>query len=128
MELTGTISEVREDRLCVSKGAGEEFPLELRGQAAAIQSLLLFENWFDESDRDPDRLVDTLSRRYAPVHRVAVEDALPDLNRLRELKVRLQQQGQQWLSVVRAVAVEGRIPRKDLRRLSQAITRRLPAG
>ena len=115
VELTGLITEVREDRFEASGG-----PLELRGRSATIQSLILVENWF-ESDRDRDRLVDALSRRYAPVHVVTAEDALPDLNQLRQLAVQLQKQGHDWLSIARTVAAEGRIPRKDLRQLSRTI-------
>jgi hypothetical protein len=72
--------------------------------------------------------VDALSRRYAPVYAVAAVDALPDLNRLRQSKVRLQKQGHDWLMIARTVAAEGRIPQKNLRQLSRAIEGRLVEG
>lgn len=122
VELTAPITEVREERFSASGAA-----LELKGQAATIHSLILMENWF-ESGRDRDRLVDALSRRYAPVHIVAADHALPDLNHLRQLKVRLQKQGQDWLSVARTVAAEARIPRKDLRQLNRVIRGQLVEG
>ena len=115
VELTGRVTEVREGRFEASGG-----PLELRGQSATIKRLILVDNWF-ASDRDPGRLVDVLSRRYAPVHVVTAEDALPDLKHLRQRAVRLQKQGHDWLSIARTVAAEARIPRNDVRALSRII-------
>lgn len=92
------------------------------------QSLTLVEDWLDESNRDHTRLVNVLSRRYAPVHVLNAHDALPDLNRLRQIKVRPQQQEHEWLSIVRSVAAEGRIPPKDLHRLSQLIRQAFNKG
>jgi hypothetical protein len=122
VELTGTITEGREERLYAFQSAGQ-FPVELRAQAATIRKLVLFESWLDPSGRDSDRLVNTLSRRYAPVHVVAPTDALPDLNRLRELAVRQQKQGLDWLRIARAVAAN--VPAENVHHLSRLIREQL---
>jgi hypothetical protein len=122
VELTGTITEWREERLYAFERLGE-FPLELRAQTATIRKLVLFEDWLGPSGRDSDRLVNTLSRRYAPVHVVAPTDTLPDLNRLRELAVRLQKQRLDWLRIARAVAAN--VPAEDVRHLSRVIREQL---
>jgi hypothetical protein len=103
----------RENRFEASGG-----PLEIRGQSATIQSLILVENWF-EGDRD--RLRHAFSGRYAPVHVVAAEHPLPDLNHLRQIKIRLQTQGHEWQNIARSVAAEGRISRKAMRQLSRVM-------
>ncbi len=125
VELTGTITEWCEDRLYALQSAGQ-YPVELRAEAATIQQLVLFENWLGPCGRDSDRLVNTLSRRYAPVHVVAPTDALPDLNRLRELAVRLQKQGLDWLRIARAVAAK--VPAENVHHLSRLIREQLGVG
>jgi hypothetical protein len=120
VELAGTINEWSEERLYAFERPGE-FPAELRGQEASIQRLFLFESWLGESDRDCDRLVITLSRRYAPTHKVV--DAMPDLKRLREFAVRPLAHGLNWVSNARAVAAN--VPADDVRHLSRVIREQL---
>jgi acyl-CoA synthetase (AMP-forming)/AMP-acid ligase II len=123
VELTGTITEWRKDGFYAFECPGG-FPLELRGRAANMQELFVFENWLGESGRDWDRLVQWLARRYAPVHVMA--NPMPDLAASRELAGRLHEQGLDWENITRAVAAD--VPPEIVRDLSRAIREQLGDG